>query len=129
MPEIQAMINRIPIPDPEITKCDYRTGWFPSEFDARCREIVSNLVAAEIKRQMFEQQKQKKRQQVFSHRKIYVRNGIIAIVCSAKNRSLTMKPKRITTKITKMNITMDRITTKNIPVKSKKIIFYEQKSK
>lgn len=58
------MLSEMPV-DPDKAKCDPRCGWLPREFDAICREVISNLVNAEMKRQIHEQQrlKRKKEQQ------------------------------------------------------------------
>ncbi|GLV42415.1 lethal (2) 37Cd [Carabus blaptoides fortunei] len=62
VPEIQTMLSRIPVYDSD-TKCDIRTGWLPKGFDNQCREIVSNLVTAEIRKQMLEQKKKSNQEQ------------------------------------------------------------------
>lgn len=56
------MLAKMPT-DPVKEKADPRCGWLPREFDAICREVISNLVNAEMKRQVHEQQRQKRKKE------------------------------------------------------------------
>jgi hypothetical protein len=50
VPEIQEMLEKLPVPAPG-TKCHERLGWLPSGMDDRCREIINKLITEVLKQE------------------------------------------------------------------------------
>jgi hypothetical protein len=50
VPEIQEMLEKLPVPAPG-AKCHERLGWMPSGMDDRCREIINKLVTEVLKQE------------------------------------------------------------------------------